>query len=983
MMNSKHFKGFPGASAWLLVALAMALVAMPAVAQQTGSISGTVSSPDGAALPGVTVTAVGDVLPQARTSMTNSNGDYSLSLLPPGNYELTFSLDGLADEQRELQVRLQQNTRVDVSMTAEGVSESIQVISSAMSIDRSSAELKASIGDETIDKVPVGQQYRDLVKLIPGVQYSEDEVRGPSAGGNGQDNVYQFDGVNVGLPLFGTLSSEPATHDIDQIAVVKGGAKAIDFNRSGGFTINSISKSGTNEYKGQLSYQVQTDGMTGSRDVESDSEFDQDQDWAVANFGGPLVPERLFFYASYFRPTTDRDNRANLYGEVPDFKAERDEIFGKLTFQPTSSLFINASYRDSDSESRGSGVSGEATAGTASTGSDTDQAITIVEGNWLAGSNAFVSFKYTDYELLSSARPDTLFGFDIFDDGRVGLDVNRLDQMGLFRVPQPVDGQDAYNSFIAPLIDQYGFIENGVRTGGGLVGGGTTINNQDFLRESFQIGYDQAFGTNVTHELHIGYQRSEDEEDLSRESNGWGSISVIGGRDTASTGAPIFYEARFQQQSLLSAGGEVVPAINSRFESQSIEINDTIQWDSWTFNIGVLFSNDELYGQGLRENSANVSGFELCQTCSYKMREDDFGDMIQPRVGVVWSPNGTDTVYANFARYHPAASSLPRAASWARNLRREIRGYFDASGNLIETTPVRSSSGKFFQDGIDPRYINEFLLGYSKQINSNLTGKVHGRYRKGGDFWEDTNNNARSRFNPPSGIPTTDYIPELGDYRAEVGGSSYVIAELDGAFTKYYEAGVEGQYRKGNANVIGSYVWSHYYGNFDQDNTTTSNDAAVFIGSSFLADGAGRQLWDYRYGNLKGDRRHQLKMFGFYQFEWNASAGFYAIYQSGQPWEAWDVEVYRDLTGSSSDTSRYAEPAGSRTTDDHYQIDLNYTHNFPIGDRYNIQLRGDVFNAFDNQTGYNIQNKVNSAGFGTPRNYYRPRRFQLAVKFQF
>ena len=82
-------------------------------------------------------------------------------------------------------------------------------------------------------------------------------------------------------------------------------------------------------------------------------------------------------------------------------------------------------------------------------------------------------------------------------------------------------------------------------------------------------------------------------------------------------------------------------------------------------------------------------------------------------------------------------------------------------------------------------------------------------------------------------------------------------------------------------------------------------------------------------------------------------------YQDGQPWEAWDVEVYRDFTGSSSDTSRYAEPAGSNRTDSHFQMDLNYTQNFPIGNRFNVKLRADLFNLFDSQTGYNIQNKVN------------------------
>jgi hypothetical protein len=71
------------------------------------------------------------------------------------------------------------------------------------------------------------------------------------------------------------------------------------------------------------------------------------------------------------------------------------------------------------------------------------------------------------------------------------------------------------------------------------------------------------------------------------------------------------------------------------------------------------------------------------------------------------------------------------------------------------------------------------------------------------------------------------------------------------------------------------------------------------------------------------------------------------------------------------------------TTGSHYQLDLNYTHNFTIFGDSNIQLRADIFNLTDNQTGYNIQNKVNSAGFGDPRDFYNPRRFQLAVKYQF
>ena len=107
-----------------------------------------------------------------------------------------------------------------------------------------------------------GTQYRDLINLIPGVQYTQDQVRGPSAGGSGQDNVYNFDGVNVTLPLFGTLSAEPASHDIAQITVVKGGAQGDRLQPRRRFRLDSVSKSGTSTFHGLAGYRFQTAGMS-------------------------------------------------------------------------------------------------------------------------------------------------------------------------------------------------------------------------------------------------------------------------------------------------------------------------------------------------------------------------------------------------------------------------------------------------------------------------------------------------------------------------------------------------------------------------------------------------------------------------------------------------------------------------------------------------------------------------------------------------
>ncbi len=959
-------------------------VAAPAAAQQTGGVTGKVVDSGGAVLPGVTVEARSEVLPGPRETVTDGNGEYRLPALPPGTYTLKFELSGMQVVTREAFVQLSQDTPVDATLGIAGVSENVTVTASASLIERDTASIKSGLSNQQIMSLPVGQEYRDLLRLIPGVQVTQDLVRGPSAGGSGQDNVYQFDGVNVTLPLFGTLSAEPASHDVAQVTTTKGGARAVDFDRSGGFTIDSVSKSGTSKLSGQLSYQVQTADMSAPLTTGSQSRYEQDRGWLVANAGGRIVPERLYFYGSYYRPDSTRDNRANNYGELPKYESTRNEGFGKLTFTPTHNVLINGSYRDSKREDTSDLF--EANAGpTSGSGTDVRQKIATLEGSWIVGPRSHATFKFTRFANESIGQPDRIATVVINTTPGTRLDIASLDTLGRLTVPSLVAGQTAFNTFVQPIIDRYGFITNGARVGGGIAGFASQFNEQSFYRTGGQAAWNMVLGSAVTHELHAGYQMYFDSEDLVRRSNGWGQISVPGGRlaPIAGTGQAAYYTARFQQQTT----GAAAP-IKSRYGSHSLEINDAIRWKAWTFNVGLLASRDTLYGQGLREDGSAPSGYVAAPGNEYNMYEVPFHRMLQPRVGATWAYNGKDTMFASYAKYNPAASSLPRAASWDRNLIGTfIDAHFDANGVLFASVPAGSSTGKLFADDLTPRGVNEFVLGTARQLSPRWTARLYGRYREAGHFWEDTNNNARVAFNPPPGIPRDLYIPDLAAKLAPLGvtatGATFVIAELDDAYTKYYEATLESEWRGGQSFVRGSYTFSRYRGNFDQDNSSTANDDNIFIGSSNIADDAGRQLWDRKDGILRGDRPHQLKLYGYRALPWNASAGAFAVAQSGQPWEAWSYEPYIALTTSTSDTDRYAESAGARRGPAHWQLDLNYTQNVRLAPRLNLQLAGDLFNVFDRQTGYDFQPSVHNSQFGQPRAYYSPRRFQLAARLQF
>lgn len=966
--------------AWrTFLSLAMLASATPLFAQQTGSISGKVTDTSGGVLPGVTVEARSNILPGPRATTTGGNGDFRLPALPPGEYTVTFTLSGMQTVTKKVYVQLAQEASVDARLGVGGLTEAVEVTASTTFIDKDTATVATGLTSTQLTELPTGTEYRDLMKLLPGVMYTQDSIRGQSVGGSGQDNVYNFDGVNVTLPLFGTLAAEPSSHDIAQVNVIKGGARAVDFDRSGGMTVDSVSKSGSDKFTGQVDYRLQNQNMSANLKSGTRTRYDQDRAWITAGLGGPVVKDKLFFYASYYRPTVTRENQANVYGELPDYESKRNEGFGKLTFTPSSKILLNASYRYSKRLEVSDAFAVNAAPSTG-TGAEAYQKIFTADGSWVISPRSYATFKYTNFANPNSGRPD---GVSTATPGiTVGtrLDVNSLDTLGRFVVPTPIAGDATQNAFVAPLISRYGFTNSaGARTGGGIVGYGLEFNDQDFYREAGQIGYNLTLGGSVTHDIHVGAQISTETEDLVRSSNGWGLITAPGGR-TQQGGVPVFYQATFSQQ----AAGTIAP-IHSEYKQLNLEFNDTIRAGRWTFNLGLITSKDTLYGQDLKNDSSALSGYTFSRGSKYEMYELGFKKMLQPRLGATWAYNGEDTVYAGFAQYKPAASSLPRAASWSRNLAgARYDAYFDQNGVLFAAVPVASSSGKLFQDDLDARRTDEFLLGTAKKLSNGVTARLYGRHRRGSNFWEDTNNNARQAFNPPAGIPRDLYIPDLTAKLAQIGsGSTYVIAELDGAYTRYWEGSLEIEWRgsKGQGNF--SYTRSRYYGNFDQDNTTGGNDAAIFMGSSNIADSAGRQLWDFKDGTLRGDRPHMLKASGSWRLGWNATVGAFFVAQSGQPWEMWSYEPYRALTTSTSNTNRYAEKAGSRRSDAHHQLDLNYTQDIKLKGSMRLQLIANVFNLYNKQTGYNINPEFNSSSFGVARNFYDPRRLEVTARLRF
>lgn len=997
VFSTFKFKRYsPGITSALLLS---AMVSVPVVAQQVGEVEGKVMGADNTPLAGVTVTAKGDVLPKPRTATSNANGTYRLQLLPPGNYEITFTSPTGETKTVNTVVLLDQKQPINIQLGEEA--ERIVVYGQALTTSANSA-LGNSLSASALQTLPTAVEYSSLIRLMPGVQVTSDSVRGPSAGASGQDNAYKLDGANLSVPLFGILASSPSTHDIAYVSVERGGAKAIGFNRNAGVTLNTESKSGTDEFKGEVTYRLQKGSW--QADDEDGLSTEDDIGYITVGVGGPLIEDQLYFYGSYYTRDDSKESGSNARGPVPDITNERDEYFGKLTWTPTDDILINTSYRTSEVTTTNQDISENNEASTAVDGVNEFE-VFVFDGSWLITDDTTLTVSYSDTEQSSGSFPVNNLGFV----GQMGdsLNVSDLASQGYFIVPSletrtAADATeqaliDAYNAGALPLIAAYGIDGEAL----GAVGANATVNDNRYLGETFEIALDHIIDTNsMTHELHFGFQSEEGSEELYRVSNGWGSIAYWGGIDqedggiVAPSGDPIpadtVYRATVQTRGF-DAGGLTGPLVSAS-ESKTFEFNDTIYWDDWIFSLGFLISEDKIIGQGLRKADTS-SGWEEARGQSYVMKKVGFDETFQPRLSATWEYSPTASAFISYAKYNPSVSSLARAASWDRNTGGSTTWvYFNEDGDYLDSETNISSTGKLFADDLEPRTVQEIMIGHQMEWSDSWVIRNHYRYRRSYHYWEDTNNDARivydaayyqdlysgfadlypdlveaanaGRFDSPE--PRELYIPLNNLLTSE---RSYVIAELDGAYTKYLEASMEVDYNSENFYSTTSLVWSHYYGNFDQDGTTRfDNDQGTFIGSSNIADSFYGQLWgSFTNGNLRADRTWQFKSYGAYTLPWDATLGYLVYWQSGHTWaHQWASTLY-------------LEPRGSRRTPSHWQLDLNYSQNYEFSEDLAFKFRVDVFNLFDRQTGYNPQPRYNSDALGEYRSHENPRRIQLTV----
>jgi hypothetical protein len=297
----------------LLVALLCLVMASAAFAQSgnvtTGSISGTVADSSGGALPGVTVTVTNTQTGLTRSLVTENDGRYTAQLLPPGTYRVEAELAGLGRAQRpNVTVLLGNTTTVDLAINPQ-VSEQITVTATAPVVDVEQSGQTVSVTTEQIQNLPLlGRDFLDLVSLTPGA--GETFNSGVSLNGaRGIAADYNIDGAETNSDFFGQQrggSRPPFTFSqaaIQEFQVIRAAYQA-EFGRGVGGTLNAITKSGTNDLQGQAFYYHRDKDWATGREISVNGnpfeEFVDTRDSKQYGFalGGPIVRDRLFYFVN-------------------------------------------------------------------------------------------------------------------------------------------------------------------------------------------------------------------------------------------------------------------------------------------------------------------------------------------------------------------------------------------------------------------------------------------------------------------------------------------------------------------------------------------------------------------------------------------------------------------------------------------------------------------------------------------------------------
>ena len=261
----------------LIISIFMLLVPTLMYAQAGAALTGIVTDPSGAVLPGVMVEAKSPVLiEQVRSAITDETGRYRIVDLRPGTYSVTFALPGFASILREgIQLTGTFVATVNAELRVGTVQETVTVSSETPVVDTQSTKTQETLTNDVVNSIPSGRQYFSLTTLIPALNVQGNDVGGVQGpifsvfqahGGRRDEGQVHVEGLSMGFQGLGVSSYVPEVSTAQEVNfTISGGMGEAT---TGGPVMNILPKVGGNEFHGSVLVNGASAGLQGSNFIQ-------------------------------------------------------------------------------------------------------------------------------------------------------------------------------------------------------------------------------------------------------------------------------------------------------------------------------------------------------------------------------------------------------------------------------------------------------------------------------------------------------------------------------------------------------------------------------------------------------------------------------------------------------------------------------------------------------------------------------------------
>ena len=818
----------------LLLVLVLVATASGVLAQgiTNATLRGRVTN-EGQGLPGVLVSIRSNALQGERTGATSTNGDYVFPGLPPGDYTVTFTLQGFKTETRAQTVTVGQESRLDILLGLAGVETAATVVARSETIATSTPQAAQTFTKDLTDNLPVTRTLLSSVALAAGVNTngpgSSDRIgNGVSAvvtisGGQSFDNLFTVDGAVVTDNIRGTPNNLFIEDAIAETTTSTSTVSA-EFGRFTGGVVNTVTKSGGNAFSGSFRTTLTNaawSATTPSNEVTPQKVNPQYE----ATLGGPIWKDHVWFFGSgrYFDQTASgQTSFTNLSFPLGDTEKRYQ---GKLTLTPVANHTLTGNYLHVDEEQTNSSFGTIMDLASLVPARQLPQDIVTINYNGVLSNSFFVEGLYSkrtfSFENSGSPYKDLI-------NGTLMRDLSR--------------GRSRYNSpTFCGVCDP------------------ESRDNRDFLVKGTWFLSTGSLGS---HNIVFGYDNFAGQ----RKSNNYQSGSnyrvfttstILANNDiypVLDNNSYIYYTPITN----LSKGTDALT--HSVFLNDSWRLNDRL-----SFNLGVRWDRNHA------KDSNEV------------VRADD--SAFSPRIAAAYDVTGKGTlrVGASYAKYVGAIQdALVDSASDGGSPSTFIWYYQGIGANPINVNPapgvplvtraqaIPQVFNWFFAQGCPDLTTCRLPLGYanipglttlingslsspstieyaatvSGNVGSSFAYRVDVVRREGRDFYNNVINGSTG-----SGQDEFGNTFDVG----YINNSNSVKRNYTGLHTSL-------SYRQGGFNGGINWTWSHTLGNLNGETAASGPVPNVSDTYPEYKDPA----WNNPYGALATDERHRVKIFGSY-----------------------------------------------------------------------------------------------------------------------